>query len=466
MTRFRKPAVTIVAVIVALSFVLPFYAGAAYVGGVEISSKGAAVIDFETGLLIYGYNEAVQRVPASMLKMVAIHVVYDAIKDGKVTFDSRIKISPSTSAFSRNKTYSNVVLVEGATYSVRELVEVVIVRSACAATVALGEGIFGSERAIVNKMNEKARSLNIRASFVDCWGGSPDNRVSPLAFAWLMRALLMDHPGVLEISSKKSVTFGGETLANSNLRLGVYPGMDGLKTGFTDPAGYCFTGTAERNGRRMIAVTMGSTLESRYPDADALLDYGFANVDRIVAGQDPGKDDGKDDGQDTGKDDGKDPGKDVGQDTGKDPVQSGGQNTGPGLAVPSNAQLILNGDGSPLSAYMINDLHYFKLRDIAFLLRETGRQFQVSWNAGDNAIYLTSAIAYSPQGGELSLAVEGERPYKPTPSKVFLDGVSHSFESYFIDGFNYFKLRDLAELIGFDVEWIGETRTVIIDTDA
>jgi len=454
MRRFRKPAISIVAALIALAFALPLCAGAAYVGDVEISSKGAAVIDFDTGLVIYGHNEAVQRVPASMLKMVAIHVVYDAVSDGKATFDTRIKISASTSAFSRNRTYSNVALTEGATYSVRELVEVVVIRSACAATVALGEGIFGSERAFVNKMNEKARSLNIRASFVDCWGGSPDNRVSPLAFAWLMRALLKDHPEVLEVTSKKSVTFGGETLANSNLRLGVYPGLDGIKTGFTDPAGYCFTGTAERNGRRMIAVTMGSTLESRYPDADALLDYGFANVDRIVAGQDPGKDDGKDNG------------KDDGQDTGKDPVQSGGQNTGTGLAVPSNAQLILNGDGSPLSAYMINDLHYFKLRDIAFLLRETGRQFQVSWNAGDNAIYLTSAIAYSPQGGELSLAVEGERPYKPTPSKVFLDGVSHSFESYFIDGFNYFKLRDLAELIGFDVEWIGETRTVIIDTDA
>ena len=425
MRKIKKQAISVIAVIIALALVLPLYAGAAYVGDVEISSKGAAVIDFDTGLVIYGYNEAVQRVPASMLKMVAIHVVYDAIRDGKASLDTMIPISAGTSAFSRDRMYSNVPLTAGATYPVRDLIEAVIVRSACAATVALGEGIFGSEKAFVQRMNEKAWSLNIRASFVDSWGGSKDNRVSPLAFAWLMRALMTDYPEVLEISSKPSITFGGASLANSNLRLGVYPGLDGLKTGFTEPAGYCFTGTAERNGRRIISVTMGSTIDKRYPDTDALLDYGFANVDRVV-----------------------------------------GEHYKDHRAVPSNANLILNGAQSPLSAYVINDYHYFKLRDVAFLLNGTQRQFEVMWLAADNSIALTSGMAYSAQGRELLLEEEGPRPYRPTPSKIYLDGVSYAFESYLIDGFNYFKLRDLAELIGFEVNWTGETRTVIINTPA
>jgi len=421
--RIGKHAIAVISLIVTLTLVMPMIASAAYVGDVEISSQGAAVIDYDTGLLIFGYNEAVQRVPASMLKMVAIHVVYDAIKSGKTTLDTMLPISPSTSEFSYNRIYSNVPLSRNSTYSVQELIEVVIIRSACAATVALGEGIFGSEKAFVELMNMKAGSLNIRASFADSWGGSKDNRVSPLAFAWLMRALITEHPEVLEISAMPTVNFRGESLANSNLRLGVYPGLDGLKTGYTDPAGYCFTGTAQRNGRRIISVTMGSTMSKRYPDTDALLDYGFANVDKVVG----------------------DHYKDL-------------------RAAPSSASLIMNGEGSPLSAYVINDYHYFKLRDIAYLLNGTQRQLEVMWNASDNSIALTSGLPYTAQGSELQLATEGPRPYRPTPSSIHLDGKTYAFESYLIDGFNYFKLRDLADLIGFEVSWTGETRTVTINT--
>ena len=456
MRSYKKKTTAILAVILALSFIMPVYAQATQVGDKQIAAKGAAVIDFDTGTLLFGHNEAVQRVPASMLKMIAVHVVFDAIRDGKVSMDSSIKVSAATAAFSRDMTYSNVPLTSGASYTVRKLLEVVIVRSACAATVALGEGIFGSEKAFVERMNAKASSLNIRGTFVDSWGGSPNNRISPLAFAWMMQALIRDYPEVLEISSMSAVQWGsGAPLPNTNHLLTRYEGANGLKTGYTDPAGYCLTGTARRGNRLIIAVVMGSTMASRFSDAETLLDYGFANADRILGIEEP----------DTGPD--TDPDTDPDSDQNPDPDPNPNPNPTPkppGTTNPSSANLILDGEEMPLSAYMIKGSHYFKLRDIAFLLSGTGSQFEVVWNAEDRTIRLTSGAEYTPEGNEMNLAEEGPRPYRPTPSELYLDEVLYEFESYIIDGYNYFRLRDMAAFIGFDVRWIGETRTVIITT--
>jgi D-alanyl-D-alanine carboxypeptidase (penicillin-binding protein 5/6) len=431
MKRLKKPATAFVAAIIALTLFLPLSAGATagttagatQESEIEISARGAVVIDFETGIALFGVNEAVQRVPASMVKMVAVHVIYDAIRDGRVTFDTRISIRPETSLFSRDMTWSNVPLDEDETYSVRELLEVVIVRSACAATVALGEGIFGSERAFVQQMNAKARELNIRATFADSWGGSPDNRISPLAMAWMASALIRDYPEVLEITSMPTVSFRGSTpLLNSNHLLTRYPGADGMKTGFTSAAGRCLIGTAVRNGRRLITVTMGNSMETRYPDTETLLDFGFANAERIIA-----------------------------------------ERLG-GTVSPSAANLEVNGVSRPLSAYNIGGYHYFKLRDVAYLLNGTQRQFEVIWNETNRTIHIENGQPYTPVGGELDIAAGTARRYSPTSSRIFIDGEEIGFDAFFIDGNNYFRLRDIAPIIDFSVEWIDETRTVIIDT--
>jgi len=287
----------------------------------------------------------------------------------------------------------------------------------------MGEALCGSERAFLARMKEKASSLGVETRLSDCWGGSPNNRASPLGMAILTRGFIMDHPEVLKTTAKRTVTFGGKTYNNSNLLLGQYTGVDGFKTGYTDPAGYCFIGTAKQGGRRIISVTMGSTLESRYPDSRALLNYGFSVADKVI----------------------------------NDYYSNI-------YANPSSANLILDGDTMPLSAYLIDNSHYFKLRDIAYLLNGTNMQFQVLWSSVDNSVNLTSGVPYSAQGGELTLPFEGARPYNPTPSVLYLNGVKHELEAYLIDDFNYFKLRDLGNMIGFDIDWINETRTVIINT--
>jgi hypothetical protein len=266
--------------------------------------------------------------------------------------------------------------------------------------------------------------------------------------AKLTRGFIAEHPEVLSITSKKSVTFDGVTRNSSNLLLGQYTGVDGFKTGYTDPAGYCLISTAKQNGRRIIAVTMGSTLSSRYPDTRALLNYGFSVADKVIADYNSQQDNQQDDQLNNQQDD----------------QHDDQQNNSQDYANPSNANLILDGEIMPLSAYLINDSHYFKLRDIAFLLSGTDMRFQVLWSSVDNSVNLTSGVDYTAQGGELTLPFEGARPHKPTSSVIYFDGVVYEFEAYFIDDFNYFKLRDIGSLVGFEKDWENETKTVIINT--
>ena len=445
----RQSAVAIIiAIAISVSLFAPLTAEAATVDGKTISSAGAAVIDFETGIMLFGHNERDRRAPASTLKIVAALIVYDAVKAGEISLDSTTRISAGVSAFSRNREFSNIRLAEGASLSIQRLLEFVIVSSACAATVALAEALCGDEDTFVRRMNAKATALDIRASFVDCWGGSPDNQISPLGMAIMARYLIKDHPEVLTIASKRSVTYNGTTYSTTNALLGQYTGLDGLKTGFTTPAGYCFIGTALKGERRIIAVTFGSTQSSRFQDTRILLDYGFAVADSVIAEQ-LGKDDNGFSGNDNNGDDG---------------VGDGNSTDIGALANTSSANLVLNGFEMPLTAYLINDAHYFKLRDVAFLLSGTGKGFGVeSWISQTNTAILSSGMDYDAIGGELS-ELSDSRPYMLTNSRIFFDGVECSSEIYLIDGNNYFKLRDLAILMDFFVLWIGETRTVIIET--
>ena len=259
-------------------------AGAAFVGDIAITSQGACILDFETGIQLYVYREDVLRVPASMTKMLTVYLIYDAIKAGEIKFDTVATISDSVSSFSYNREYSNVPLPKGLTVTIDSLLDVVIVNSACAAATALGEALCGSEEAFVGRMNDKVKKLGVDAVFYDAFGGSPDNMISPYGMAVLSRNLLIDHPEVLKKSQQKTVVFRGSTYKNTNPLLDQYDGVDGLKTGYTDPAMYCFTATAERDGRRLITVTMGSsTGTARGTDSKALLDYGFAVADSVIA---------------------------------------------------------------------------------------------------------------------------------------------------------------------------------------
>ena len=133
-------------------------------------------------------------------------------------------------------------------------------------------------------------------------------------------------------------------------------------------------------------------------------------------------------------------------------------------AISSAQKVTVNGKDVAFDAYNINGNNYFKLRDLAFALTGSEKQFDVGWDGAKNAISLTSGKAYTVVGGELVGKDTGDKTGTPTASKIYLDGKEVSFTAYNIDGNNYFKLRDIGSTFNFGVDFDSATNTVVIDT--
>ncbi|MDR2420631.1 MAG: hypothetical protein LBD49_00815 [Oscillospiraceae bacterium] len=133
-------------------------------------------------------------------------------------------------------------------------------------------------------------------------------------------------------------------------------------------------------------------------------------------------------------------------------------------AKPTASTVLVDGESVAFDAYNINDNNYFKLRDIAYVLSGTEKQFEVGWDGTANAISLTSGKAYTPVGGEMEGKGAGDKTAAPTTSKITLDGEEVSLTAYNIGGNNYFKLRDIGAAFDFGVSWDGAKNTIVIDT--
>ena len=133
-------------------------------------------------------------------------------------------------------------------------------------------------------------------------------------------------------------------------------------------------------------------------------------------------------------------------------------------AKPTASTVLVNGENVAFDAYNINDNNYFKLRDLAFTLNGTVKQFAVGWDGDNNAISLTSGQGYAPDGSEMKSKGAGNKTPSPTTSKIYLDGKDVQFTAYNIEGNNYFKLRDIGEAFDFGVTWDGARNTIVIDT--
>jgi len=134
-------------------------------------------------------------------------------------------------------------------------------------------------------------------------------------------------------------------------------------------------------------------------------------------------------------------------------------------AAPTASTVLVNGEKKSFDAYNIEGNNYFKLRDLAYVLNGTDKQFEVGWDAAANAISLTSGKAYTAAGGEMAAQ---ESPAQAeavrSSSKILLDGAEVALTAYTINGNNYFKLRDLGQAFDFGVGWDGEAQTISIDT--
>ncbi|MCL1905883.1 MAG: stalk domain-containing protein, partial [Clostridiales bacterium] len=133
-------------------------------------------------------------------------------------------------------------------------------------------------------------------------------------------------------------------------------------------------------------------------------------------------------------------------------------------AKPTSSTVLVNGENIAFDAYNINGNNYFKLRDLAYILSGTGKQFEVSWDGVNNAIVLTSGKPYTTVGGEMTGKGAGDKTPTPTNSKIIMDGKEIQFTAYNIEGNNYFKLRDIGAAFDFGVDWDVANNTIVIDT--
>ncbi len=248
----------------------------------DITAKAAVVMDFDTGELLYEKDPDTLRVPASMTKVMTAYIVYEELAKGSFTMETHVPISDHVADISRDHTnYEMVVpLPYGGTVPVGTLLRLMLIYSASASAVAMAEFISGSEAAFVVRMNETAARMGLSAKYVNAHGHLY-NYITARSQAELIRRFIMDYPEVLEITSQRSVWFNGTEYVTTNFLLPgerySYEGVDGFKTGNTNPAGFCQAVTAERNGDRLIAVAMASSsLEARATDSVKLLDYGYA----------------------------------------------------------------------------------------------------------------------------------------------------------------------------------------------
>jgi hypothetical protein len=134
------------------------------------------------------------------------------------------------------------------------------------------------------------------------------------------------------------------------------------------------------------------------------------------------------------------------------------------IAKPTASTILVNGENVAFDAYNISGNNHFKLRDLAYILNGTEKQFEVGYDTATKAITLTSGAAYTEAGGEMEGKGAGDKTPTATTSKITLDGADVSFTAYNIDGNNYFKLRDIGAAFDFGVDWDGAKNTIIIDT--
>ncbi|KGX83310.1 D-alanyl-D-alanine carboxypeptidase family protein [Pontibacillus marinus] len=242
------------------------------------SAKSAILIERDTGEVLYEKDANQTLPPASMTKIMTMILVMEALNDGSLKLDEKVRASEYAASMGG----SQIFLEPGEEMTVDELLKGVAVASGNDASVALAERISGSEEEFVEKMNEKAIDLGLEnTQFQNTTGLPADNHYSTARDMALMAKELLKYEGITEYTKiyddyLRKGTDNEFWLVNTNKLVKFYKGVDGLKTGFTREAKYCLTATAKKNDMRVIAVVMGAeTPKKRNAYITTMLDYAF-----------------------------------------------------------------------------------------------------------------------------------------------------------------------------------------------
>ena len=248
----------------------------------DSTAQAMLVMDAATGTVLWSQNEGERREPASVTKIMTMLLVCEAIDAGQLSLDTVV----TASAHAAEMGGSQVYLEEGEQMTVDELLKAVAVASGNDAAVALGEAVSGSEAAFVEKMNRRAAELGMEDThFANCTGLPDESHLTSARDIARMSRALLEHDLIRDYTTiwTDSLRGGEFGLASTNKLLRSYSGITGLKTGFTNDAGFCMSATAERNGMELIAVVLGAeNSKDRFNTAATLLDFGFANFKNLT----------------------------------------------------------------------------------------------------------------------------------------------------------------------------------------
>ena len=278
-----------------ITLFLMLITGVANAAEFKTKAKSAFLIDYDSGVEIVAKNADKLMPPSSMIKLMTLAVLFDELKAGNITMDTRFPVGESAD-YNRPEWYpaSKICLVAGQTVSVRDLILGLIVLSGGDASVVVAEQLAGSEMAFTAKMTEKARSIGMEQSTFGNASGLPDpnNLMTSRELAILAEHLISDYPDIYPMFATKRFEFkehktdwcrewGRTHTLNYNKLLFNMRGADGLKTGHTNDGGYGMVASAKVGGRRLIGVINGfhgKGHEALAGEMKKLLEFGFANT--------------------------------------------------------------------------------------------------------------------------------------------------------------------------------------------
>ncbi len=269
---FRRAAIALAAVLCAAS---PAWA----------SKYASIVIDMETGQVLHDRDADESRHPASLTKVMTLYMIFDAIESGKLKLSDRLPVSRAASRAQPSK----LGLKSGSTIKVEDAIRALVTKSANDVAIVIAEKLGGTEAKFAVKMNAKAKELGMHATTFRNASGLPDKRQVTTArdMAKLAEAVYMDHKARYNYFSLSSFTWGKRKYMNHNELLKRVDGVDGIKTGFTNASGYNLMASAERGGRRVIAVMLGGTTgKSRDAHVRDLIEAAFLEISGVAAGDD------------------------------------------------------------------------------------------------------------------------------------------------------------------------------------
>ncbi|MCH2189973.1 MAG: D-alanyl-D-alanine carboxypeptidase [Gammaproteobacteria bacterium] len=247
----------------------------------KIDAKAWALMELNSRWIVAHNNALEKRAPASITKLMANYVLFSELNAGRIDLKDKVVISERAWRAIGSRTFAEV----GSQIELEVLLKGMVIQSGNDASIALAEHVSGTEQDFAALMNKYARELGLENSFfVNATGLTESNQeMTPVDILKLSAALINDFPEYYRWYAQKEFTYNGIRQRNRNGLLWKDESVDGLKTGYTDAAGYCLVATADRNGQRWIAVVLGTnSAREREAAAFKLLEYGYSNFEPLT----------------------------------------------------------------------------------------------------------------------------------------------------------------------------------------